>query len=634
MRFYLPLFLSLALAFLQVRNNQQGYRSITDSVILQKPSSFADLDRIFRPYKKDTTVLNLLNLKSRRTNYTEGQVYAKAYLGLYSQDSRSFQAAHDQLIEALRFSEQTQDPDYRVFVLTRLASLHQQTDSLRTALFYNQDALAIIDSLESYSPTILEAKRDAEVQLGQIFQTIQRPDAALQYYKYAVDSEFLMERPKALASIYIMMGEVLDEQNKKEEALSYYREARLAAEKSGNKNTVQTAVLLIAESHLNSGRIQEAEELLEILPDTIAGDLNLELLHKKTKGHFLIKSGQFIEARSQLLELLELSADQPKVLAEIYLHLSGLEEAAGQPDKAIEYYSTYQDLQHKTQIAQQARFLQNAIIPYNPERRKSELQLLTEEKELTELRFRRNRNTFLITGLLFALLILVLYIIYRQYQLRNERKVVALEQTMLRSQMNPHFLFNSLNSIKHYIINNEQKNAVHYLNKFSKLVRRILEASSARETSLAEELETAELYMGIENIRFSYEIDFGVALDDDVDPDRIRIPSLILQPFLENALWHGLSSKKGDKKINIHVQRINPELIRIDITDNGVGRAASEKIKENRVVKRKSLGIDITKERLQNFAKDYQNDFAITIEDLEEGGTPQGTRVALQIPTY
>ncbi|MGS0525604.1 sensor histidine kinase [Zobellia nedashkovskayae] len=125
-----------------------------------------------------------------------------------------------------------------------------------------------------------------------------------------------------------------------------------------------------------------------------------------------------------------------------------------------------------------------------------------------------------------------------------KKKVLTLEQSMLRSQMNPHFLFNSLNSIKLYIINNEQKNAVHYLNKFSKLVRKILESSSMREIPLAEELETVDLYMNIENIRFSNEIDFKIRVDKNIDTHTVKIPSLILQPFLENAIWHGLSPKK------------------------------------------------------------------------------------------
>ena len=233
-----------------------------------------------------------------------------------------------------------------------------------------------------------------------------------------------------------------------------------------------------------------------------------------------------------------------------------------------------------------------------------------------------------------ALLIGIFYILYRQNQLKAEKKLLTLEQSMLRSQMNPHFLFNSLNSIKLYIINNERKNAVHYLNKFSKLVRKILEASSQREISLAEELETVALYMNIENIRFSNEINFTVDVKDDIDTHLIKIPSLILQPFLENALWHALSSKDGEKKIDLEIKKGKNGFIEITITDNGVGRDAAKKIKDGKVLKRKSLGIDITKERLANFSRDYENFFNVEIIDqFDEKNRPTGTKIIIFIPT-
>ena len=172
------------------------------------------------------------------------------------------------------------------------------------------------------------------------------------------------------------------------------------------------------------------------------------------------------------------------------------------------------------------------------------------------------------------------------------------------------------------------------MNKFSKLVRKILEASSLKEIPLAEELETVELYMNIENIRFSNEIDFRITIDDGIDPEAIKIPSLILQPFLENALWHGLSSKEGSKKIDLIVRKQDDNFINIEIIDNGGGREASEKIKERKVLKRKSVGIDITKERLANFSRDYQNSFEVEIVDLfNEDHTAAGTKVILHIPT-
>jgi sensor histidine kinase YesM len=200
--------------------------------------------------------------------------------------------------------------------------------------------------------------------------------------------------------------------------------------------------------------------------------------------------------------------------------------------------------------------------------------------------------------------------------------------------MNPHFLFNSLNSIKHFIINNEQKNAVHYLNKFSKLVRKILEASSEKDISLQEELETVDLYMNIENTRFKDEIDFKIEVAPGINPSSVKIPSLVLQPFLENALWHGLSSKKGKKVIRLKVTQKGPDYIEIAIRDNGIGREASEKLNLQKTLKRKSLGIPITRERLTNFSRVFQNSFDLSIHDIRSSDEQvEGTEVLLKIPT-
>lgn len=220
-----------------------------------------------------------------------------------------------------------------------------------------------------------------------------------------------------------------------------------------------------------------------------------------------------------------------------------------------------------------------------------------------------------------------------QIVLREE--IDNLKLISLKNQMNPHFIFNALNSIKLYIINNEKKNATYYLNKFSKLIRKILEASSQKETTLSKELATTDLYVSIENIRFSNGIDFRIITQKDINLETIKVPPLVLQPFLENSIWHGLSSKKKDKKIEVSAEKINAEFIEIKIEDNGIGRTASHKIKEEKSIDRKSVGIDLTKKRLRNFVKNYKNDFSIVYEDLvDENEKPLGTRVILKIPLF
>ena len=215
-----------------------------------------------------------------------------------------------------------------------------------------------------------------------------------------------------------------------------------------------------------------------------------------------------------------------------------------------------------------------------------------------------------------------------------EKQINELKLTSLLSQMNPHFIFNALNSIKLYIINNEPKIAAHYLNKFSKLIRRILEASTTREITLQEELETMDLYMTIENIRFSNEIDFNINVNENVSLKTIKVPPLILQPFLENSLWHGLSSKKNDKKIEINIYKNSSKHIEIEIEDNGIGREASTKIKSEKSINRKSIGISLTKERLTNFVKNFRNNYSIIYKDLTNNKKAIGTKVILKIPLF
>lgn len=421
-------------------------------------------------------------------------------------------------------------------------------------------------------------------------------------------------------------------------ALNYFRKSLAFNEEIDNNMGRVICNNSIAQVYIKQKKLQPA---LRILESTLKQSIALRDKYFTSSvyinlGWVLMELEQFEASEKNLLEGIRLAvkhnlngsqATGYKLLSDLF---------AKQEDfaKSLEYYKKAKTIDEVLMNETNVRYVNDILFKYDTEKKNNQIQALARENELVRLKLRKNENTFLVSTLLLALLALILYILYRQYQLKNEKKLLTLEQSMLRSQMNPHFLFNSLNSIKLYIINNEKKNAVYYLNKFSKLVRKILEASSLKEISLSEELETIELYMNIENIRFSNEIKFKIEIEEGIDTELIKIPSLILQPFLENAIWHGLSSKEGDKSIWIEVKKENDYFTAISIYDNGIGRAAAEVIKENKVLKRKSIGIDITKERLANFSKDYENSFDFKMVDLfDDNNNPNGTKVTIHIPT-
>ncbi len=214
-----------------------------------------------------------------------------------------------------------------------------------------------------------------------------------------------------------------------------------------------------------------------------------------------------------------------------------------------------------------------------------------------------------------------------------EKELVELKMTSLRTQMNPHFIFNSLNAIKLYIIDNEKENAVYYLNKFSKLIRKILATTQQKDITLVDEIETMKLYLNIENIRFNNEIEYVFNVDQNINLNTIKIPALILQPFIENAIWHGLSPKKKNKKIIINIKMKTKNFVLISIIDNGIGRKRAAEIKKKKTLKKNSIGIKLTQERLNHFFKKYENKYRLSFKDLfNDDNKPIGTEINLKIP--
>lgn len=218
--------------------------------------------------------------------------------------------------------------------------------------------------------------------------------------------------------------------------------------------------------------------------------------------------------------------------------------------------------------------------------------------------------------------------------IKVENKFAQLRLDALRSQMNPHFIFNALNSIKSYFIENNQEKAIYYLGRFSKLIRGILESSRKDLISLEEELGIIKMYVEIESDRFKNGMEYTFELESSIEAQELLVPSLLLQPFVENAIWHGLSTRKGKKKLGLKVELLEPSNdLQITIEDNGIGRRASRLRNSQNPLKSQSLGLSIVNDRLDFYSKKYAGDFHFTVEDLvDESGKALGTKVVVTLP--
>ena len=206
-----------------------------------------------------------------------------------------------------------------------------------------------------------------------------------------------------------------------------------------------------------------------------------------------------------------------------------------------------------------------------------------------------------------------------------------LEMQALRAQMNPHFIFNSLNSINRFILQNNRTQASEYLTKFSKLVRLILQNSQAPLISLESELEALELYLDLEALRFDHRFGYKISVPKDLDIEALQVPPLIIQPYTENAIWHGLMHKEDKGQLDIEVSEEKDHLY-FKIADNGIGRKQAAAMASKSATKHKSMGLKITRDRIAMLQK-VNGESPVKIIDLENtDGSAAGTEVIIKMP--
>jgi LytS/YehU family sensor histidine kinase len=316
----------------------------------------------------------------------------------------------------------------------------------------------------------------------------------------------------------------------------------------------------------------------------------------------------------------------------------------------LAFLKTQADLQTE-QLLKTENEKQLTIIQKEKLLQSSQVKTLSQENELNKLK-QRQLLFFSIAGLA-SLLFVGLYLFNRnrtkQAQLKAElakekaeqqtkeaefqRSIADVSMSALRSQMNPHFIFNCLNSIKLYTTQNDTVAAANYLTKFSKLIRMALENSRSETVTLDAELQSLELYIQMEAMRFKEKLKYSIYIDKNVDSSFIEIPPMLLQPYVENAIWHGLMHKEEGGRIDVGVQVLpNEHTLAITVKDNGVGREKAAQLKSKNAVAHKSYGTKVTNERLDLINQIYKTGASVTTEDVMENGIVAGTLVIIKIP--
>jgi tetratricopeptide (TPR) repeat protein len=463
--------------------------------------------------------------------------------------------------------------------------------------------------------------------IGELYRSIGNFRKALDYYTESLTLAESVGNEQELSSIYHNIGAVYTE-------LEDYDKALFATEKSFELRSKINFKSGMIKNFISFGNIyQQKGERAKALSYykkglSLANELDLKddeasiLLHL---GYIQLKDTKIDSARIYFVKSLTLAKEleNSETTVELYQYLYYVDSLKGDYKSAIQNYAEYHSLKDK-------------IDKFDPGKKIQELErkyaLAQNEIDIQSAEIERKQKAliFLSLGIVFLILVAVLGI--QTIRLRSKKRTLELMQENLRSQMNPHFIFNVLNSINAYILQNNKEASSKYLLKFARLLRLVLENAQNNLVSINDEMESLRLYLELEAMRLNNKIEYEIFIDDEIDPQMFKIPALILQPYVENSILHGLQNKNGGGKIAIKLEYANNS-IHCSVSDNGIGRKKSMEKNQPSETNHKSYGTKITETRLKLLNSFYGRKLGIKYSDLNETNPElTGTIVEFDLP--
>ncbi len=471
--------------------------------------------------------------------------------------------------------------------------------------------------------------------IGVIYDEMGEYDKALEYYNQVLEIRNTMNDLNGKALVYNNIGIVFEEKGKYREALRYYNQALEIRKKIGNKRSLSRVLLNIGIVYLDMGDYDKAldyhlkaQKALQRTNDTYSlanvsnsiADIYLEKEEPEKAFPYITEAIQL----AKQTDAKRILHDAYKFLAKYYMQTNDYRKAYEAQSQML----ALNDSLFNLDLAQQVADMQTK---YETEKKEKEI-------EIQKLKIKKQTlGLYLLIG--FVLFVATIFLfIFGRFRLKQknarielERKNLETEKRLLRSQMNPHFIFNSMNSIQSYISGNDTFLAMTYLSKFAQLMRSILENSRKSLISLSEEISTLQLYIELEKIRFNNKFDFQFNIEPDLPTEIIYVPPMMIQPFVENAIKHGLQHKNENGLLQIAFSK-DGQTIRCVVADNGIGREKAA-VKNGGDAAHHSLGIQVTKERFEAIKKQKGVDVNFEIIDLtDDAGNPAGTRVIINLP--
>ncbi|MGN6250173.1 MAG: tetratricopeptide repeat-containing sensor histidine kinase [Ginsengibacter sp.] len=519
----------------------------------------------------------------------------KGYVYYMSSD---YVQSMDYLIKALKEAAPMDNQFFNATIYNNIGNIYADLKNYKRALNYYSKYFAIAKKTGSKTDEM-----NALINIGDIYTEMNDLPAGFDDFNEALSIATALDNKRISAAILNNLGEIYLKQKNEQLASSYFHRCLLLSDETDNQNAKATALNSLAEIYL----------------------------HQKKYKLALAFANRSLKLSKELSDL--------GWQANAYETLSKTYEAQKDFQKALYNYRKSELLKDSTLSGEKKQEIANLEMQYNFDRKEAEMKAADDKRQALAMaevnRQKVIKNASLGIGIILVLVAMAAIILYKRRKDNLEKRkeaefnaqVAYTEMKALRAQMNPHFIFNSLNSINDYIDKHDTATATLYTTRFAKLMRMILENSEQKEILLSEDLKALELYMQLESMRMEHKFDYQIKVDEDIDPENTLIPPLILQPFVENSIWHGISKKQGAGKILISIKK-EGSMINCIVEDNGIGMKESTVSKtENDNQSKKSLGMKITKARIDIMNKMKKSNAKITESDLEVG-----TKIEIKLP--
>jgi tetratricopeptide (TPR) repeat protein len=565
---------------------------------------------LFAQSRFDDAIFNLglARDNAHRSGDSVDELHLLKVIGQAYRDQGDYGKAFDIQQQCVQMAEETHDQDWIAWQYFTLGDLFIHVEDYTSAQKYFRIGFAhgmALSRLDFWNKLVY----------AELLTHLHEYDSALYYYQLWDSAH---AAPRALRFYLVSKGEYYLERGADATALPYLTKSLQEHLRLNDRNQVMRCVTDLARAEMGMGHDANA------------------LAYARQE----LRLAQSCKARQNI-------RDACQIIYTLY-------DRAGRTDSAYAYFRRYIALKDSVLNDQ----LRGRFASYGFEQ---QIRLMGQEKRLDEecLRTEMLTKNLLILGILALLLLSAIYIWVIRLRRKNEehrrkraeneleiqqlegaraktelmQRAKELEVQALRSQMNPHFIFNCLNAINRFILSHETEAASDYLTKFSRLIRMIMNHSRHATVTLGDEIEMLQLYLDMERLRFKDSFDYSIETAPDLDAGEVMIPPLLLQPFVENAIWHGLMHKEGRGHLLIRINLVGQVLTCV-IRDDGVGRRNAALLKSKSVEKHKSMGLQITAERMALMTGSVIEEPFFTIRDLYDGGAATGTEVTLKIRIY